>query len=417
MRPTSDEPDLPAARCPTGDPLAGTPYRLTAAKPIGRGGMGEVYAAEHIALGKPVVVKLLHASLAADGHLVERLRIEGQALATLAHPNLVAVTDLAIAPVGKRPYLVMERLNGRDLAKELKRSGPLPPLVAIDHVRQVLAGLAAAHRAGIVHRDIKLENVFLCDPDAGAGRVLKILDFGIAKILEKGPADGRMRGPRIFPTEDGSLVGTPRSTSPEQACGLPVDARADLYAVGILLYTLIAGKGPFAHIDDMVELLRAHAMLAPVLLSEAAVQPIPPELDAVLDRALAKNPARRFASAEAFSDELGAIASILRATRPASFATTEPAPVLRHRDAVRPPPLTFGTELLETVDLRPGAKAQERGLASPDPAAVTSSPFHAPLAPAAPPRFELRLFVVVAVASLFVFTLAFLVYLRLGGLR
>jgi eukaryotic-like serine/threonine-protein kinase len=416
MRPSSDEPDLPAARCPTGDPLAGTPYRMTAAKPIGRGGMGEVYAAEHIALGKPVVVKILHANLAVEGHLVERLRIEGRALATLAHPNLVAVTDLAIAPVGRRPYLVMERLYGCDLAKELKRSGPLPALVAIEYVRQVLAGLDAAHRAGIVHRDIKLENIFLCDPDANGTRVVKILDFGIAKVLENSPADGRMRGPRVFPTEEGSLVGTPRSTSPEQACGLPVDARADLYAAGILLYTLIAGKGPFAHINDMVELLRAHAMLAPVLLSEVAVQPVPPELDVVLDRALAKNPARRFASAESFSDELGAIALLLRTTRRAAFATTEPAPVPRHRDALRPPP-TFGTELLETVDLRPAAKEQEHSLPSPGPAAEMSLPFDPPLAPAAPSRSELRLFLVVAVASLFLFTLAFLVYLQLGGLR
>jgi eukaryotic-like serine/threonine-protein kinase len=417
VRPSSDDPDLPTARRAVGDPLAGTPYRVTEIRPLGRGGMGEVFAAEHVALGKPVVVKLLHAALSGDARLVERLRTEGQALAALAHPNLVAVTDLAVAPVGKRPYLVMERLYGRDLAQELKRSGPLPPLTAISYVRQVLAGLAAAHRVGIVHRDIKLENVFLSDPDAGGTSVVKILDFGIAKVLEKSPAERRMRGPRVFPTEEGSLVGTPRTTSPEQARGSPVDARSDLYAVGILLYTLIAGKGPFAHIAGMAELLLAHATLAPALLSEAVRQPVPPGLDAVLDRALAKNPARRFASAEEFSEELKVIAQhFAAATRPAAFAATEPVVAPPHRNAIRPPP-TFGTELLETVDLRPGGKAPERALPSPDPATETSSPFEASPVPIPSLRSELRLFVVVAVASLFVFTLAVLRYLRLGGLR
>ncbi|WP_437571449.1 serine/threonine-protein kinase [Sorangium sp. So ce542] len=300
------------------DELEGTPYR--ALRRLGRGGMGEVFEAEHRALRKRVVVKLVRRALAGDPRFADRLRVEAQALAAVSSPHVVAVLDLGRTPAG-RPYLVMERLEGRTLGEELARRGALPVAEAIDVVRQVLAGLAAAHRVGLVHRDVKLDNVFLCAPGSaapGGGRVAKLLDFGVAKVLDGGVDPGAVGAERPFalegpayPTEAGLLVGTPRTASPEQARCRPVDARADVYAVGLLMYTLLVGHGPFAHLDDALEVLRAHVLEAPCPPSLRAAQAIPPALDRAVLRALAKRPEERFQSAEAFAAELGRIAAEL----------------------------------------------------------------------------------------------------------
>ncbi|WP_437610890.1 serine/threonine-protein kinase [Sorangium sp. So ce834] len=301
-----------------GDELEGTPYR--ALRRLGRGGMGEVIEAEHRALRKRVVVKLVRRALAGDPRFADRLRVEAQALAAVSSPHVVAVLDLGRTPAG-RPYLVMERLEGRTLGEELERRGALPVAEAIELVRQVLAGLAAAHRVGLVHRDVKLDNVFLCAPGSaapGGGRVAKLLDFGVAKVLDGGVEAGAAGAERPFPlagpaypTEAGLLVGTPRTASPEQARCQPVDARADVYAVGLLMYTLLVGHGPFAHLDDALAVLRAHVLEAPAAPSRRAAQPIPPALDRAVLRALAKRPEERFQSAEAFAEELGRIAAEL----------------------------------------------------------------------------------------------------------
>ncbi|WP_044985497.1 serine/threonine-protein kinase [Sorangium cellulosum] len=300
------------------DELEGTPYR--ALRRLGRGGMGEVIEAEHRALRKRVVVKLVRRALAGDPRFADRLRVEAQALAAVSSPHVVAVLDLGRTPAG-RPYLVMERLEGGTLGEELARRGALPVGEAIELVRQVLAGLAAAHRVGVVHRDVKLDNVFLCAPGSaapGGGRVAKLLDFGVAKVLDGGVEPGAAGAERPFalegpayPTEAGLLVGTPRTASPEQARCQPVDARADVYAVGLLMYTLLVGHGPFAHLDDALEVLRAHVLEAPAAPSRRAAQPIPPALDRAVLKALAKRPEERFQSAEAFAEELGRIAAEL----------------------------------------------------------------------------------------------------------
>ncbi|HTN91996.1 MAG TPA: serine/threonine-protein kinase, partial [Sorangium sp.] len=229
-------------------------------------------------------------------------------------------------PAG-HPYFVMERLEGTTLGEELARRGALPVAEAIDLVRQVLAGLSAAHRVGLVHRDVKLDNVFLCAPGAaapGGARVAKVLDFGVAKVLDRGVAKLLDRGivegaagldPPLpvpgpaYPTEAGLLVGTPRTASPEQARCEAVDARADVYAAGLLLYTLVVGQGPFAHLDDALEVLQAHVREAPCPPSMRAAQAIPPALDGAVLKALAKRPEERFQSAEAFAEELGRIAT------------------------------------------------------------------------------------------------------------
>jgi serine/threonine protein kinase len=212
------------------DPLAGTSFRTL--RKLGEGSMGLVVEAENRALGTVVVIKLLHAALSIRADYVDRLRLEAQALARLRHPNLVIVTDFSVTPAGV-PFFVMERLFGRTVEDERRVRGALPLREAIAIVRQALAGLAAVHAAGIVHRDIKSANLFLCDADAAGLRVVKVLDFGIAKVLSSAPA-GRAPQPLRFPTAEGTTVGTPRCLSPEQACGGPVDGRTDIYAAGVL---------------------------------------------------------------------------------------------------------------------------------------------------------------------------------------
>jgi serine/threonine-protein kinase len=280
--------------------LIGTPYRPVAW--LGRGGMGEVVEAEHIALGKPVVVKLLHKDLARQPQQVERMRVEAQSLARLAHPNLVMVTDFGLTPEG-RPYLVMERLQGHTLKDELAARGAIPVAEAVDLTRQILAGLSAAHGLGLVHRDVKLENLFICDADANGKRLVKVLDFGIAKVVP-GAAE-QTPAPSKFPTAEGVLLGTPRFLSPEQAMGKPVDARTDVYSTGMVLYTLLCGRGPFQDITSLTELLRAHAYVEPDPPSKHAKQAIPAEIERVVAKALAKKPEDRFQDASSFAAELG----------------------------------------------------------------------------------------------------------------
>jgi serine/threonine-protein kinase len=294
-----------------GDLLAGTPYRTLSR--LGQGGMGEVLEAEHRALRKRVVVKLLHPQLASDPRFADRMRIEAQALAAVSSPHVVSVSDLGQTPAG-RPFLVMERLEGHTLRDELQaRGGALPVPEAIALVRQMLAGLAAAHRIGIIHRDVKLDNVFLCAAPDGGRRLVKVLDFGIAKVLQRDGTPLPVPAPQ-YATEQGALVGSPRTVSPEQARCQAVDARSDVYAVGLMLYTLIVGDGPFSYATDMLELLNAHIRDPPMPPSHVAKQAVPPELDRAILRALAKRPEYRFQTADEFADELRAIESVLAGT-------------------------------------------------------------------------------------------------------
>jgi serine/threonine-protein kinase len=305
----------------------------------------------------PVVVKLLHKELAGRADFVERMRLEAQALARLRSPHLVAVSDFSVTPQGQ-PFLVMERLYGATVAEELAAHGPFPVHVAIDIVRQVLAGLEVAHAAGIVHRDIKPANVFVCRPETpGTRRIVKILDFGIAKVLAS-VSNGVAPAPLRFPTAEGAVVGTPRCLSPEQARAQPVDPRTDIYAVGVLLYALLAGAGPFDHVKGALELIEAHANTVPPPPSTRTPAPIPRELDEAVMRALAKAPDDRFPNASMFAAVLARVAQQLQA----------PA-------AARPRARRFGTELVAPT---------AGGTSTPSPAYVANaSPAAAPARPAA----------------------------------
>jgi serine/threonine protein kinase len=387
------------------DPLAGTAYRTRSL--LGQGSMGLVVEAEHVALGTVVAVKLLHAQLRDRQDFVDRLRIEAQATARLRSPHLALCTDLSVTPAG-RPFLVLERLHGRTVAEELKARGALPVDEAIDIARQTLAGLGVVHDAGIVHRDIKPANLFLCAGSDGR-RLIKILDFGIAKVLVGG-GDGGAPRPLSFPTEEGMTIGTPTCFSPEQARGLPVDARTDLYAVGLLLYRLVTGKGPFDDAPGLLDVMSAHVNVAAVAPSLKTSQHVPEELDAVVLRALSKRPADRFASAAELSAALarvpsgrfdtepltgaGPTATPARGAVPARFGTEimpppRPAAPARFGTEIMPPPrpsprpagpVRFYTEIMARA---PGPPREAPRPASP---AETASPPAATLAPAPAPR-------------------------------
>jgi serine/threonine-protein kinase len=278
--------------------------------------MGSVYEVEHTELGKRFVLKALLSDLSRREDLVARLRNEQRALGRLEHPNIINVTDAGVTS-SNIPYFVMERLEGETLGARLKRTGYVPIGEALAIASAILDGLAAAHEIGVVHRDVKPPNVFLVQ-----GTSPKILDFGVAKVTATGGAI----------TARGVAVGTPRYMSPEQASGENVDGRSDIYAVGLLLYESILGKGPFDDIRDANELLLAHLSRPPARLS-THVGSVTHELDAVLGALLAKKPAERPATAREAAARLRAVATPY-AARPETVMGYAQTVRLRLRDPV-----------------------------------------------------------------------------------
>jgi serine/threonine-protein kinase len=306
MRTSTDlEPPRPAAGTASPDPLAGSKYR--ARRELARGGWGIVYEAVHVALGRCFAVKVLRAEVTHDRLVVERMRVEAQALAQLQSRHIVEACDFGHTHDG-RPFLVMPLLSGRTLVEELRKRRPrcMAPEEAVNLVQQLLSGLGAAHRAGLVHRDVKLENLFLCDEGDGH-RVLKILDFGVVKVLPF----ARVEPPGIR-TSEGAVVGTPHFIPPEQATGRDVGPPADIYGVGVVLYELLTGYPPFYGVTEFTSLLRAHVAEDPVPPSKNAPQPIEPALEDVVMRALAKRPQDRYTSAEELSLALEQAMQLLR---------------------------------------------------------------------------------------------------------
>ena len=250
---------------------------------IGSGGMADVYCAEDLQLGRRVALKLLYRRFAEDDEFVERFRREASSAAGLQHPNVVAVYDRG--EFDGTYYIAMEYLEGRSLKQVVRQDGALDPDRAIDIVIQILKAARFAHRRGIVHRDIKPHNVIVDDE----GRA-KVTDFGIARA---GASDM---------TETGSIMGTAQYLSPEQAQGHPVDARSDLYSIGVVLYELLTGRVPFDAESAVT-----------IALKQVSEEPVPPsdfnaavsdQLEDVVMRALQKDPAFRFADAEEFIEAL-----------------------------------------------------------------------------------------------------------------
>jgi serine/threonine protein kinase len=277
-----------------GQLVPGTPYCVVCL--IGTGGMGSVYEVEHVELGRRYVLKSLLRSLATRQDLIARMRNEWRSLGKLRHPNIVDVINAGITEAGV-PYFVMEYLEGETVRDRIERRGKLTIGHAVRIAQGTLFGLAAAHAIGVIHRDVKPANVFL----TRAGGV-KVLDFGIAQT--------RAEGPKI--TGRGLAIGTPRYMSPEQAAGEPADARSDVYAVGLLLYEMLAGDGPFDDLSDATQQMLAHLHRPPRPLSQMV--DVPRGLDAVVERALAKSPSQRPRSAEYMAAELMPFASVELAT-------------------------------------------------------------------------------------------------------
>ncbi len=260
-------------------------YRIQ--RKLGAGGMADVYLAEDQELGRRVAIKILNGRHANDAQFIERFRREAKNAAALNHPNIVSIYDRGNAE--DTYYIAMEFLDGRTLKELIVSRGAAPINVAIEYARQILSALRFAHRHGIVHRDIKPHNV-LVDAE---GRV-KVTDFGIARA-----GTSQM-------TETGSIVGTAQYLSPEQARGGEVDPRSDLYSLGVVLYELLTGKTPFDG-ETPVEIAMKHLSTAPKPPSKLRPE-IPPELDKVVLRALAKNPDERYQSADEMEADLERVA-------------------------------------------------------------------------------------------------------------
>jgi serine/threonine protein kinase len=228
-------PANPANRAAEGDALLDGRYRIV--RLLGEGGMGAVYLASHVGLGRDVAIKFLHAEFISREDIVGRFRREAQAAAAIRHKNIIEVFDVGMSPQGE-PFLVMEYLEGESLAGLLKRVGPLSLGAACAVMEPTLQALQAAHRKGIVHRDLKPDNIFLAYQE-GEPPVVKIIDFGISKFTQGDPDKWR--------TRTGAVMGTPAYMSPEQARGsASLDHRTDLYSMGTILFEMLTGGLPYA---------------------------------------------------------------------------------------------------------------------------------------------------------------------------
>jgi serine/threonine-protein kinase len=285
-------------------------YRLQ--RRIGKGGMGEVWIAHHVALGRDVAVKFLHPDQQRDPQATERFSREVRATARLSHPNTVRVFDFGVTKDGLC-YYAMELLDGVDLASLVRRTGPLPPRRGLDLVLQASRALAEAHEHGIVHRDVKPGNVFVARVAGDRRDFVKVLDFGLARFDA---------GEGLAPiTGDGFAVGTPSYVSPEVLRGGTADARSDVYALGGLLHFVLTGAPPFPS-PETREVLRAHLRQPPPALSDGTRWPLPPGLEALVARCLRKDPAERFANAGALVAALeGVVGPEPSAEDPASGAS------------------------------------------------------------------------------------------------
>ncbi len=279
--------DVSAVAREEGDPFIGTTlvgkYQLI--ELVGVGAMGRVYRGLHLGLDTQVAVKVLNADIAADPVTTKRFQNEARAASKLHHPNAIAILDFGQAANGTL-YLVMELLRGRTLAQLVRDGGPLTAVRIADLLGQALAALDDAHAAGIIHRDFKPENIFVETLRSGREHV-KVLDFGIAKL--QADKDTRL-------TSAGLVCGTPDYMSPEQIRGEELDARADVYSAGVVLYEALTGQRLFPGITAVIDVLQAHLHRVPEALR--TIRPdVPQDIEEICLRALRKDPAERFGSA------------------------------------------------------------------------------------------------------------------------
>jgi tRNA A-37 threonylcarbamoyl transferase component Bud32/Flp pilus assembly protein TadD len=371
----------------TADPLVGRTVvggKYTIESVLGRGGMGVVYAAIQHPVNRKVALKVIHRELAGERHIVERFMQEMTLTAAIEHPHTVRLYD--VGDLDGQPFITTELLEGRTLRDELARVGRMPPERVVAITLQIARALRGAREHGVVHRDLKPENIMLLDR-YGERDYVKVLDFGIARSLHRTASDLR--------TGTGAIMGTPAYMSPEQCEGKPVDARSDLYALGLITYELCAGKLPFPPSPSIPQMLLAHVTQVPPDVV-AAAPGVPAALGHLIMQLLAKMPDDRPADADAVIAALerlpGASSSLAPAhelaTAPTAaalaFATVPPiprAPVTRRFGRV-------GVALLGLATLGLGATRTFRGTRAPagdetgETTAPGEPPFPASCAPA-----------------------------------
>jgi serine/threonine-protein kinase len=285
-----------------GDPLRGVVVagRFKILDRIGIGGMGTVYRAEQQGLGRAVALKILKKEFVPDRDTVTRFHREAKAMSLLTHPNTVRVFDFGETPEGLL-FLAMELLEGELLTHRIEREGPLDVATAIGFAKEILASLSEAHEKGIIHRDLKPDNIYLAKVEGRTAPVVKVLDFGIAKVIQGDRKIDQLE------TQAGTVFGTPRYMSPEQAQGKKLDPRSDLYAVGVLLYQMLVGHAPFID-DDAVVVMAKHIKEKPKPLYAAApTRPIPASLERAVLKALEKDATGRYATSDEFVKRLDSV--------------------------------------------------------------------------------------------------------------
>jgi serine/threonine protein kinase len=293
--------------------IPGTVYRVVRA--IGAGGMGTVYDVEDTTVGKRYVLKTLHAELSSRRDLAKRMQAESRTLARLSHPNIVeVVTAGATSDELRLPYYVMEKLNGQNLRTILSKKGSLDLPHALHIAIDLLDALDNAHDKGVIHRDVKPDNIFLHRNPNGV-TTTKLLDFGIMRLLDAGPG-----------VTAGRFMGTLRYAAPEQLRGEALSPQTDLYAAALVLYEMIAGCGPFDDRVDPNKIAAAHIQTQPPPLSSLGMV-VPDSLEKLTLAALAKDPSRRPKDAFTFAAQLRALKRALQSDRPGDSVTSRPTDV------------------------------------------------------------------------------------------
>ena len=354
---------------PTVGTVLGGTYRLE--RELGRGGMGSVYEASHVRLPRRYAVKLLKADFVHDRDVFDRFRREAEIASSLGHDNIVEVFDFNFSDDGQ-PYMVLELLQGEDLAARLERGGPLNLQQMLQMLRQVASALEAAHARGIVHRDLKPSNLFLCKRP-GKEELLKVLDFGISKVLHT-PS---------MATQTGAILGTPNYMSPEQALGKQseIDGRTDVFALGAIVYECLTGQRAFEGPSAVGILFKVNYETPEPIRSFVD---LPAAIDTVVRRALMKDRNLRYPSAQALLDDFERACSgaPLDATIAHSNTTASPRPAAATIDAPAP-----RAQAPQTVDVPlPVAPT----VATPAPAITTLRSVASEIAPRPPaPRSRL----------------------------